>query len=225
MGFRMRKPVGGALAAILFCLLFSTGLCAQTGKEAEEVATSLAICKDLETNVEAEEEINQYQPCEQYIDQNIKNNADTVKWILEQIDMKKYYAASISNDYYRNDQILQMVIILLSLLTTISAAITKLYPKLSIRGVDFALAPIVLSAMIAAVTSINAYYQFYQYSELGQSMADDLTELEADIYFTVLRHVAGQSQQQVNDDQINDWQDRLKTILQRYSGRATGNGV
>jgi len=217
----MRKPVGGSLAAMLLCLLFSTGLCAQTDKEAEEVATSLAICKDVELEAE-EEETNQYQPCEQYIDENIKNNADTVKWILEQIDVKKDYATDISNDYYRNDQILQMIIIVLSLLTTVSAAITKLYPKLTVRGIDFALAPIVLSALIAAVTSINAYYQ---YSELGQSMADDLRELEADIYFTVLRHVAGQSQAQVDDDTINDWQDRLKTILQRYSGRNTGNGV
>jgi hypothetical protein len=222
----MRKSVGGSLAAMMFCLLFSTGLCAQTDKEAEEVATSLAICKGVATDVEAEEEeVNQYQPCEQYIDENIKNNADTVKWMLEQIDMRKDYAADMSNDYYRNDQILQMIIIVLSLLTTISAAITKLYPKLNVRGVDFALAPIVLSALIAAVTSINAYYQFYQYSELGQSMADDLRELEGDIYFTVLRHVAGQSQGQVNDDTINDWQDRLKTIMQRYSQHGTGNGA
>ncbi|MGH6917105.1 MAG: hypothetical protein ACREJ0_05295, partial [Geminicoccaceae bacterium] len=80
----MRKLVGGSLAAILFCLLLSTGLCAQTDKEAEEVAASLAVCKGIETDVEGEEEeINQYQPCEQYIDANIRNNADTVKWILE----------------------------------------------------------------------------------------------------------------------------------------------
>jgi hypothetical protein len=221
----MRKSGGGSLAAMLLCLLLSAGLYAQTDKEAEEVATSLAICKGVEFGAEAEEEeINQYQPCEQYIDENIKDNADTVKWMLEQIDIKKDHAADISNDYYRNDQILQMIIILLSLLTTISAAITKLYPKLNVRGIDFALAPIVLSALIAAVTSINAYYQFYQYSELGQSMADDLRELEADIYFTVLRHVAGQSQEQVDDDQINDWQDRLKTIMQRYGAGGTGNG-
>ena len=91
-------------------------------------------------------------------------------------------------------------------------------------GTDFALAPIVLSALIAAVTSINAYYQFYQYSTLSQNMAADLSELEADIHFLILRHVAGQSQEQVNDDIINDWQDRLKTIMQRYSQRETGNG-
>jgi hypothetical protein len=94
----LQKSVRGALAVALFCLLLSTELRAQTDKEAEEVATSLAICKDVETDVEAaaeeeeeeeEEEANQYQPCEQYIDENIKTNADTVKWMLEQIDMKK----------------------------------------------------------------------------------------------------------------------------------------
>jgi hypothetical protein len=65
----LRRPIGGSLAVALFCLLLSTGLCAQTDKEAEEVATSLAICKGVETDVEADEEVNQYQPCEQYIDE------------------------------------------------------------------------------------------------------------------------------------------------------------
>jgi len=139
--------------------------------------------------------------------------------------MKKDSAGKISNNYYRNDQILQMIIIFLSLFTTISAAITKLYPKLNVMGIDFALAPIVLSAMIAAVTSINAYYQFYQYSTLSQNMADDLTELEADIHFLVLRHAASEQGEQVDTDTINDWHERLKTIIQRYSQREAGNGV
>jgi hypothetical protein len=221
-----QKSVGGSLAAMLFCLLLSTGLCAQTDKEAEEVATSLAICKGVEADAEAEEEeANQYQPCEQYIDENIKNNADTVKWMLEQIDMKRDYAANISNNYYRNDQILQMIIICLSLLTTISAAITKLYPKLNVKGIEFALAPIVLSALIAAVTSINAYYQFYQYSQLSHNMANDLMQLEADIHFFILRHVAGGGQEHVDGDTINEWHDRLNTIMQRYSQPETGSGV
>ena len=43
-------------------------------------------------------------------------------------------------------------------------------------GIDFAIAPIVLSAMIAAVASINAYYQFDEYRRLSQNMAEDLTE-------------------------------------------------
>jgi hypothetical protein len=224
----MQQSVVGSLAAMLFCLLLSTGLCAQTDKDAEEVAASIAICKDTQTDAEeqqGEEKLNQYRPCEQYIDATIDNNADTVKWLLEQIDIRQDSAKDISNDYYRNDQILQMIVIFLSLFTTISAAVTKLYPKLNVAGIDFALAPIVLSAMIAAVTSINAYYQFYQYSTLSQNMADELSELEADIHFLIHRHVAGQSQMQVNDDIITEWQSRLKTILQRYSQRETGNGV
>ena len=134
-------------------------------------------------------------------------------------------AANISSNYYRNDQILQMIIVVLSLLTTISAAVTKLYPKLSVKGIDFALAPIVLSALIAAVTSINAYYQFYQYSQLSHNMANDLTELEADIHFFILRHVAGGGQEHVDGDTINEWRNRLSTIMQRYSQPETGNGV
>ena len=72
----MRKSVGGSLAAMLFCLPLSTGVWAQTDKEAEEVAASLAICKDVETEVQVKEQ--QYEPCEQYIDANIEENADTL---------------------------------------------------------------------------------------------------------------------------------------------------
>ncbi len=79
--------------------------------------------------------------------------------------------------------------------------------------------------MIAAVTSINAYYQFDEYRRLSQNMAEDLTELEADIHFLVLRHVSSQGKDQVNQDTINDWHERLRTILQRYSQRESGNGV
>ena len=56
-------------------------------------------------------------------------------------------------------------------------------------------------------------------------MADDLVELERDIHFLVLRHAAGRGQQLVDEDTINQWHDRLRTILQRYSQRETGNGV
>lgn len=79
--------------------------------------------------------------------------------------------------------------------------------------------------MIAAVTSIAAYYQYDEYRRLSQNMADELAELEADMHFLVLRHVAGQQEGQVNEDTINDWHERLKTIMQRYSQRETGNGV
>jgi len=37
--------------------------------------------------------------------------------------------------------------------------------------------------------------------------------------------VSSQQKDQVNEDTINDWHQRLKTIMQRYSQRETGNGV
>jgi hypothetical protein len=220
----VRQRAGGILAVILFYVLVPADLHAQTKEEAEAVATSLAICKDKEAAGEDEGE-DQFEPCEQYIDANIRDNADTVKWMLEQIENRKSYAQQVSISYYARDEIVQWIIVILSLLTTISAAITKLYPKLSVRGVDFALAPIILSSMIAAVTSIAAYYQYDEYRRLSQNMADDLAELEADMHFLVLRHVAGQQEGQVNEDTINDWHERLRTIMQRYSQHETGNGV
>jgi uncharacterized protein YwgA len=82
--------------------------------------------------------------------------------------------------------------------------------------------------MIAAVTSINAYYQFDEYGRLSQNLTDDLTELEADIHFGLLRHVAarqGDRSAEVDEETINEWHERLKAIMERYSARETGNGV
>ena len=216
------QKVGGILAATLLYVLVPAELHAQT--EAEAVATSLAICKGDET-VGDNDDKGQYLPCEQYIDAHIKHNSDTVKWMLEQIDNRKSYAEQVSTDYYARDEVVQWIIVILSLLTTISAALTKLYPKLSLGRVDFAIAPIILSATIAAVTSIHAYYQFDEYRRLSQNMADDLAELQEDIHFLLLRHAASEQGEQVNEDTINDWHERLKTIMQRYSQRETGNGV
>jgi hypothetical protein len=144
---------------------------------------------------------------------------------LEDITSWKTYLQQVSDDHYGRSEFVQWVVVLLSFFTTIAAAVTKLYPKLSIRGVDFAVAPIVLSAMIAAVTSINAFYQFDESRRMSQNMADDLDELETDIHFELLRRVAHRQQEPIDDAAIIDWHERFKTIVQRYSQRETGNGV
>lgn len=217
----MGRSVGGMLATVLLRLLLPAGGSAQTEEQAGDPATGtpLAVCDD-------EEQVGyRFDPCEEYIDGNIENHADSIKWILARITSWKTYAQEVSDAGYARSEVVQWIIVILSFLTTISAAITKLYPKLAIRGIDFAIAPIVLSALIAAVTSINAYYQFDEYRRLSQNMADDLEELETDIHFLVLRHVASQRQDQVDEDTIAEWHERLKTIMQRYSQRETGNGV
>ena len=100
--------------------------------------------------------------------------------------------------------------------------------KINHKVSHFALIRIILVALISAVTSITAYYQFDEYQRLGENLADDLTELGSDINFGLLRHVAGNPGDratEVNEETINEWHERLKTIMQRYSGRETGNGV
>jgi hypothetical protein len=104
---------------------------------------------------------------------------------LEQIDNRKSYAEQVSTNYYVRDEAVQWIIVILSLST-------KLYPKLTLGRVDFAIALIILSAMIAAVTSIHAYYQFDEYRRLSQNMADDSAELQEDIHFLLLRHAASE---------------------------------
>lgn len=221
----LREPLGGFLAIALVGLLLSTALCAQT--DAQDVATTVTICKDIETEIGDEDE-NPFAPCEQFIDATVHKSADTIKWIIGEIEKRKSYARHATDVYYTRSGILQWIIIMLSLLTTIATAITKGYPKLIIKRVDFALIPIILAALISAVTSISAYYQFDEYQRLGQNLADDLTELESDINFGLLRHVAdhsGDRATEVDEETINEWHERLKTIMQRYSGRETGNGV
>jgi hypothetical protein len=199
-----RQKAGGVLAAILLYVFVPADLHAQTDKESEAVATSLAICKDNEPD---DNEENKYQPCEQYIDANIANSADPIKWMIEEIDHRKDHAREVTNTFLVRDEIVQWILVILSLLTAISTAIAKGYPKLNIRGIDFALAAIVLFSMVAAVTSISAYYQFDEYRRVSQNLADDLTELETDIHFGLLRHGAsrqGDRSVEVNKDTIND---------------------
>lgn len=207
-------------------LLLPAGVCAQTDEPTGEPVseTPIAVCDDEE---DAEYE-NRFDPCDEYIDGNTRGNAETIKWMLEEIDDRKNYAQDVGRNYDVRDQTIQLVLIILSLLTTISAAITKVYPKLYIKRLDFAIVPIILSAMMGAVTSINAYYQFDEYRRLSQNLADDLTELETDINFGVLRHVAsqrGESASRVDENTVNEWHERLITIMQRYSTRETGDGV
>jgi hypothetical protein len=167
-----QKAAGVMLVAALLYAVLPAGLHAQTDEQAggSVSGTSLAVCDDDEQDTVTLE------PCEDYLDANIESDADTVKWMLEQIKGRKAYAEQVSAIYYGRHEVNDNPLRVLSLLTTISAAITNLYPKLSIRGMDFALAPMVLSSLIAAVTSINAYYQFDEYRRLSQNMADDLTK-------------------------------------------------
>ena len=139
-GSVMRTSVGGMVAAILMCLVLPTDLDAQTDQRAADVATSLAICKGDET--EADDEENEFQPCEQYIDANIENSGDTIKWIIEEIDNRKHHAQQVTSTYLARDEIRAAGRpVLLSLMTAISTAVAKGYPKLSIRGIYFARRP------------------------------------------------------------------------------------
>jgi hypothetical protein len=215
----VRWSAGGMLAAALLWLLLPAGLAAQTVGSEPASRTALTVCDDDRPREY------KYELCDEYIDGNIRQHADAIKWILGRITSWKDYSQGVSNFYYSREEIVQWIIVVLSLFMTIAAALAKLYPKLVIRQMDFAITPIALSALIAAVTSINAYYKFDEYRRLSQSMADDLAELESDIHFLVLRHVASQQQQHVNEDTVAEWHERLKTIMQRYSQRETGNGV
>jgi hypothetical protein len=124
----LQKPVGGSLAVALLCLLLSSDLWAQTDSEAEEVARSLAICKGVQTETEHD---NEYEPCEQYIDANVQDSADTLKWMVEEIERRKEHAQQATSTYLVRDEIVQWILVALSLLTTIATAITKAYPKLT----------------------------------------------------------------------------------------------
>lgn len=207
------------VVAASLCLLVPAAGLAQTDPGKEGPGAALAVCDD------GSHRDNRFDPCDAYIDANLKEQADTIKWILADITSWKTYAQQVSdNDYNRSEKV-QWIVVSLSFLTTLAAAIAKVYPKLNIRGVDFAISPIILSAMIAAVTSINAFYQFDESTRMSQNMADDLDELETDIHFELLRRVAHGQEEPLDDATIVEWHERFKDIVQRYSQRETGNGV
>jgi hypothetical protein len=219
----MWKSMNGALTAILLhMILLPTGLHAQTDEPADEPASdaSLAICDE-----EASGEEGVY-PCDRFLYANIEDDADTVKWLLEQIKSREDHSMQTSNTLYARDQMIQWSLVVLALILTVATAITKAYPKLKVGSIDFAMIPIALAALSAAVTSLSVYYEFDEYRRLNQAAAYDLAELKSDINFAVFRHAASQGRaetRKIDEHAINEWHERFNTIMQRYLAREGGN--
>jgi hypothetical protein len=105
---------------------------------------------------------------------------------------------------------------------TIATTITKAYPRLKIKQLDFAMVPVALAALSAAVTSLSVYYEFDHDRRLNQSVAYDLAELKSDIHFAIFRHAASGASDEtrrIHEDAINEWHERFDTIMQRYLAR------
>ena len=184
---------------------------------------SLEICDKAENR----EEEGEY-PCDEFIEANIEDHADAVRWLLDEIKNHEDDSVQSSNALYTRDQIVQWTLVALAFMLTITTTITQAYPKLKIRKIDFAMVPIALAAFSAAVTSLSVYYQFDDYRRLNQTVAYDLAELKSDIHFAVFRHAAASRERaeagKINQDAINEWHERLDTILQRYLAHEAGEG-
>ncbi|MGH6920981.1 MAG: hypothetical protein ACREJ0_25135 [Geminicoccaceae bacterium] len=220
----MQKSVNGILTVILCYILLPAGLYAQTDERtnAAILETSLAIC-DNEANGDEEAD----HPCKRYIEENIENHADTIKWLLGIIEDQESSSTQATSTLYRRDQTVQWILVSLAFMITIAASITKGYPKLMIWKIDFAMIPIVLGALSAAVTSVSVYYQFDVYRKLNQTVAYDLEELERNIHFAIFRHAASRDRDtgKIDQEAINEWLERFETIMQRYLERESGNGA
>ena len=122
---------------------------------------------------------------------------------------------------------MQWILVALAFMITVATAITKSYPEWKIGKIDFALIPVVLASLSAAVTSISVYYQFGEYMRLNENVWYDLSELKSDVHFAVFRHVEGgkrDDRSKINEDTLNAWHDRLEEIMQRYFEREAGAG-
>jgi hypothetical protein len=220
----MQKSVSGMLAIILFHILLPVGLHAQTDEQTNAAIsdTSLAVCDN-----EANRDEGADHPCNRYIDANIENHADTIKWLLGTIEDREISSTQATSTLYRRDQTVQWILVALAFMITIAASITKGYPELVIWKIDFAMIPIVLGALSAAVTSVSVYYQFDVYRKLNQTVAYDLEELERNIHFAIFRHAAsrGRDTGKIDQEAINEWLERFETIMQRYLERESGNGA
>jgi hypothetical protein len=158
-------------------------------------------------------------PCDEFIEANVEDNADTVKWLLDEIKDREEDPAQSSNALYTRDQLVQWALVVPAFLLTLATAITKAYPELRIKQIDFGMIPIALAALSAAVTSLNVYYQFDEYRRLNQMIAYDLAELKSDINFAIFRHAASRASNdtaRINEDAINEWHERFDAIMQRY---------
>ena len=220
----MQKAAHGILILILCYILLPAEICAQADKQADAAIldASLEICDN-------EEYGDRYtvHPCDRYIDANIENHADTIKWLLQVIQDRESSSKQASDALYARDQIVQWTLVVLAFMTTIAAAITKGHPELKIYKIDFAIIPIILAASSAAVTSLSVYYQFDQYRIVNQSVAYDLEELEVDIHFAIFRHASSRDREagKIDENAINGWLERFETIMQRYVERESGNGA
>jgi hypothetical protein len=97
----MRKSVSGILTVLVCYILLPAALCAQTDEQtnAAILDRSLAIC-DAEPNGDEGPD----HPCNRYIDANIENHADTVKWLLEVINDHENSSTRASSTLYKRDQ-------------------------------------------------------------------------------------------------------------------------
>jgi hypothetical protein len=93
--FRIRKATNGIwIAVLLHLLLLPTELHAQVKDTADETpqGRSLEIC-DKEAVGEEEGDY----ACDEFIEANIEDNADTVKWLLDEIANHEEDSAQSSN--------------------------------------------------------------------------------------------------------------------------------
>jgi cytochrome b subunit of formate dehydrogenase len=127
----------------------------------------LEICDKAENR----EEEGEY-PCDEFIEANIEDHADAVRWLLDEIKNHEDDSVQSSNALYTRDQIVQWTLVALAFMLTITTTITQAYPKLKIRKIDLAMVPIALAAFSAAVTSLSVYYQFDDYRRLNQTVAN-----------------------------------------------------
>ena len=146
----MQKSVNGILIIILCYILLPAGLSAQEDNQADAAIldTSLGVC----VNEYGEEDT--VHPCNRYIDANIEGHADTIKWLLELIQDRESSSKKASDALYARDQIVQWTLVVLALMTTIAAAITKGNPELKVYKIDFAIIPIILASSSAAVVGL-----------------------------------------------------------------------
>ena len=66
----------------------------------------------------------------EFIEANIEDNADTIRWLLEEIkNHQEDDSAQTSDVQYLRDQIVQWTLVALAFMLTITTSITKAYPN------------------------------------------------------------------------------------------------
>lgn len=204
------------ISIIAYCPSLAESI--NTSEETENKNQS-ELCKTIKNNEIIENII-----CDQYIIDVLGSNiSQPVIWLLEGLDRQINGAKDRFQSALGNRTIIQMIVIFAGLVTTISTAIAKSYPNRSFMRIDLSLLPIILSALVTALTSVEAYFRYAENAKRHDDVINALSELSSEIQFTIVMGASERNKEpidrrfQIDEDVLAEWYKEAQAIMKSYA--------